>query len=93
MTRSHFEARRSSQVEKARLEQHVIALAGEIGERNVFRPKALATAADYIQGSWEGQGYEVARQVYQVEGVACANLEVSRSGGRKSDVVLLIGSQ
>ena len=88
----HFEAQRPSRVEREILERHVVSLAGEIGERNVFRPQALATAADYIQTSWEGQGYEVARQVYEVEGLACANLEVSRTGGHKPDEVLLIGA-
>jgi hypothetical protein len=88
----NFGAQRSPRVERDRLEQHVFTFAGEIGERNVFRPQALATAADYIQASWEGQGYEVTRQVYEVQGLACANLEVSRSGRYKPDEVLLIGA-
>ena len=92
MTRPHFDTQRSSKIDSSRLEKHVIALAREIGERNVFRPESLATAANYIQGCWDDQGYEVARQVYQVEGVACANLEVCRSGARESDAVLLIGA-
>lgn len=32
----------------SRLEAHVRELAGTIGERNVFRPRALQAAADYI---------------------------------------------
>jgi Zn-dependent M28 family amino/carboxypeptidase len=88
----HAETQRLARVERVSLEQHVASLAGEIGERNVFRPQALAAAADYIQTVWEGQGYEVARQVYEVEEVACANLEVSRTGVHRPDEVLLIGA-
>ena len=86
------EAQRPARVEREALERHVEQLAHEIGERNVFRPQALAAAADYIQSVWEAQGYEVARQVYEVEGVACANLEVSRTGVDRPDEVLLIGA-
>ena len=35
-----------------RLRAHVAKLAGEIGERNVFRPAGLHAAADYIRGEW-----------------------------------------
>jgi hypothetical protein len=86
------EAQGPTRVEREALERHVEQLAHEIGERNVFRPQALAAAADYIQSVWEAQGYEVARQVYEVEGVDCANLEVSRIGVCEPDKVLLIGA-
>jgi hypothetical protein len=36
---------------------HVDHLAGEIGERNVFRPTALQAAASYIEHEWEQQGW------------------------------------
>ena len=39
--------------------RHVEALAGRIGERNVWRPAALAGAAGYIRASLAGAGYEV----------------------------------
>jgi hypothetical protein len=55
-------------------------LAGDIGERNVFRPVALAAAADYIKSSWREQGYIVDRQWYEAYGVDCANLQVTRWG-------------
>jgi hypothetical protein len=88
----HSEAQRPSRVERENLERHVVGLAGEIGERNVFRPQALAAAADYIQTVWESQGYDAARQVYEVQGLACANLEVSRTGDHRPDEILLIGA-
>jgi hypothetical protein len=36
----------------ARLQAHVARLAGEIGERNVWRPASLHAAADYIPSTW-----------------------------------------
>lgn len=59
-----------------RLRGHVKHLAGTIGERNVFKPKALAAAAAYITKEWRAQGYEVTTQTYKAEGVTVGNLEV-----------------
>lgn len=67
-------------------------LAGAIGERNVFRPKALHAAADYIEGTWRAQGYEVRHQVYDAYGVACANLEATRTGRTRPGEILLLGA-
>lgn len=39
-----------------RLRAHVVRLADEIGERNVFRPAALDAAVDYVVGQWESFG-------------------------------------
>jgi acetylornithine deacetylase/succinyl-diaminopimelate desuccinylase-like protein len=75
-----------------RLGAHVMQLAGEIGERNVFRPTALAAAADYIESVWRTQGYPVVRQTYDVEGVRCANLEATRPGQDRGREILLIGA-
>jgi Zn-dependent M28 family amino/carboxypeptidase len=74
------------------LQAHVQALAGDIGERNVFRPRALAAAARYIESVWRGQGYEVTPQVYEVYGVRCANLEVTRPGDARTEGILLLGA-
>ena len=67
-------------------------LAGEIGERNVFRPEALAAAAAYIEEVWGGQGYAVERQTYPVRGVQSANLEVTRRGLREPEAMVLLGA-
>ena len=75
-----------------RLRAHVVRLAGEIGDRNVFRPGALAAAADYIVGQWHGFGYRVARQEYQAKGVSCADLEAERLGREPTGGILLIGA-
>jgi Zn-dependent M28 family amino/carboxypeptidase len=76
----------------ARLRRHVERLAGEIGERNVFRPAALAAAADYVEASFREQGYEVAAQTYDAYGVACRNLEVTRRGAERPDDLVLLGA-
>ncbi len=71
---------------------HVHALADDIGERNVFHPRALASAASYIQGEWERQGYDVTSQHYRAKGVDCANLEVTRAGSDVTEPIILIGA-
>ena len=74
------------------LEAHVGELAGTIGERNVFNPRALEAAAEYIERSWQQQGYDVKKQTYVAHGVESANLEVSRPGTLWPEEILLIGA-
>ncbi len=74
------------------LRAHVEALAGAIGERNVFRPRALADAADFIAREWHRQGYEVAPQTYDCRGLPCANLEITRRGTRRPEEIVLVGA-
>ena len=75
-----------------RLRHHVSVLAGEIGERNVYRPAALHAAADYIRGEFTAQGHQVTSQRYEVGGVASENLEVTLRGKTKPDEIVLIGA-
>jgi Zn-dependent M28 family amino/carboxypeptidase len=74
------------------LSTHVEHLAGDIGERNIFCPNALADARNYIAGEWGRQGYEVASHWYEARGLRCANLEVTRIGRKYPDQILLIGA-
>lgn len=76
----------------ATLRAHVGTLAGDIGERNVFRPQALRAAADFIEHEWRSQGYAVRPQVYETFGMPCANLEVERRGTVAPTEILLIGA-
>ena len=76
----------------ARLESHVRMLAENIGERNVNRPDALAAAAAYIGNVWQEQGYRVTPQSYDVEGIPCSNLEVTHTGIKHPEQILLIGA-
>lgn len=75
-----------------RLRRHVYKLAGEIGERNVFRPTALHAAADYIRSQWEAQGYRVVSQRYETHGVLSENLEATLRGADRPDEILLVGA-
>jgi Zn-dependent M28 family amino/carboxypeptidase len=76
----------------AALRSHVDRLAADIGERNVFRPSALAAARDYITGEWQNQGYRVASHWYDVGRLRCANLEVTRLGSSEPRQILLVGA-
>jgi len=75
-----------------RLHAHVQRLAGDIGERHVWRPSALVAAADYIEQTFRRCGYEVRRQLFQARGVTCANLEIERVGTQPERPLLLIGA-
>lgn len=74
------------------LRSYVRDLAGTIGERNLFRPKQLVAAADYIRASLGGSGYQVKRHQYHVSGHACENLDVEIPGKDHSDHIVLIGA-
>jgi hypothetical protein len=68
-----------------RLRQHVDVLAELIGPRHVGRPKALESAATYVERQFLALGDEVERQTYDVESTTVANLVVERSGERSPD--------
>lgn len=82
----------SREVTADQLKAHVYTLASDIGERNVFQPAALRAADDYIALTWRRQGYDVTRQTYEVRGVQCSNLAVTRPGSSNSDEMILIGA-
>ncbi len=83
----------AEEITPERLERHVRRLAGDIGERNLFRLGTLEAAADWIETEWRRYGYDrVVRQEYETHGVRCANLEVTRSGTRRPAEILLIGA-
>lgn len=75
-----------------RLRRHVERLAGDIGERHVLRPQALAAAERYIAEALRGLGYEVTRQNYAAQGVDCANLEVTIDGSGHAGEIVLAGA-
>jgi len=75
-----------------RMRHHVERLAGEIGERNIFRPAALAAAREYIEAEWSEQGYRASFQWYETLGHPCANLEVARGGSSRPEQILVVGA-
>ena len=74
------------------LHSHVQTLAGQIGERNVFRHDRLVMAADYIRTTLAGAGHEVRRQPYRVGGKICENVEAEVRGSRRPDDIMVIGA-
>jgi Zn-dependent M28 family amino/carboxypeptidase len=74
------------------LRSYVQQLAGRIGERNLYRYKQLAAAADYIGATLVSSGYQVTRHQYEVSGNPCENLEVEIKGREHSGEILLLGA-
>jgi len=77
---------------QARLRHHVFILAGEIGERHVWRFPALQAAAHYIRGEWESMGFRVGAQGYEVDGRWCENLEIMLPGAERRSEIILAGA-
>jgi len=74
------------------LKRHVAALAGRIGERNVWRPEALVAAAAYIRTSLEDAGYVVNVQSFPSHGLTVSNLEAVLPGHGAADEIIVIGA-
>jgi Peptidase family M28 len=74
------------------LRRHVQKLAGEIGERNVFQPKKLNAAADYVEAVLAEGGRKVTRQSYKASGELCHNLETEILGTTRPYEIVLIGA-
>ncbi|HET8646621.1 MAG TPA: M28 family peptidase [Vicinamibacteria bacterium] len=75
-----------------RLRAHVQRLAGDIGERNVWRPAALEQAAAYVASVLGEGGDTVAAQEFQARGVAVRNLELERPGSDRAAEVVVVGA-
>ena len=74
------------------LERHVTALAGGIGERNVWRPGSMAAAAGYIRTTFEAAGYEVNIQSFPSHGLSVNNLEAVLPGHGATDEIIVVGA-
>jgi Zn-dependent M28 family amino/carboxypeptidase len=75
-----------------RLRHHTVTLATDIGERNVFRPHALAAAADFIRHEWRSQGHAVCSQSYRIGNLECENLEATIPGAVRADEIIMLGA-
>jgi len=74
------------------LRRHVAALAGRIGERNVWRPEAMNAAAGYIHKTLEGAGYRVDLQAFTSRGMTVNNLEAVLPGHDAADEIIVVGA-
>jgi len=77
---------------RRRLERHVQALAGRIGERNLRRAGSLDAAARYLQGILRDLGFAVEAQEFEVEKTRVVNLESALEGGALHDQIVLVGA-
>lgn len=75
-----------------RLESHVRALAGEIGERNVYRSGALEAATAYIRRALSESGYEVFEQPFAAGRWPVKNLEAVLAGTDEGGESVVIGA-
>jgi Zn-dependent M28 family amino/carboxypeptidase len=74
------------------LRSYVHQLAGQIGERNLFRYKQLVAAATFIRTTLTSAGYDVRRHTYDVAGQASENIEAELRGTDKPEDIVLIGA-
>ncbi len=78
---------------EARLRRHVQVLAGEIGERHVWRAPSLHAAADHIRAELgAAAGVPVTAQAYEAHGVRCENLEAVIHGASLAHEIVLAGA-
>lgn len=75
-----------------RLRGHVQVLAGEIGERNLWRPKQLEAAGRYIEDQLKRSSLPVARHHYQVEGRSVDNIEAVWVGTDRPGDIIVVGA-
>lgn len=77
---------------REQLRRHVLHLAGQIGERNLFQPNRLNAAADYIEAELARTGRPVSRQSFEARRVLCHNLEIEIPGTDRPDELLVVGA-
>lgn len=73
------------------LRGHVEALAS-IGPRTLYAPPALERAVQYVETSFGAAGYAPGRQVFRVDDVPCANVEVEVRGRSDRGEILVVGA-
>lgn len=75
-----------------RLESDVTALAGEIGERNLFRHGSLERAVRHIAQRFRAAGHEAAFQEFAVRGSNVRNVEVVIPGRDPAAGIVVVGA-
>lgn len=74
------------------LRQAVDALAGGIGERNVYCYPKLCEAAAFIEQSFREAGYQPTRYEYHARGKSFANIEAEIRGQDSPHEIIIIGA-
>jgi hypothetical protein len=75
-----------------RLKRDVTALAGDIGDRNVFRPQQLRASVEFLASAMKDIGFVVQSQSFGAAGVRVENLEAEIKGSTKPEEILVIGA-
>jgi hypothetical protein len=75
-----------------RLRDHVQMLAGDIGERNVYKPQALEAAAQYVEQSLTDLGFAYGRQEYPARGLTVRNIDTTQQGTTRADEIIVVGA-
>jgi Zn-dependent M28 family amino/carboxypeptidase len=75
-----------------RLRRHIGVLAGDIGERNVWRDGTLDATADYIESTLQTAGYRVSSQWFQAQETEVRNLEAVLEGTAAAEDTIVIGA-
>ena len=73
------------------LRRDVQKLAGEIGERNPYVPRALHAAANYIEASFTNAGLTFTRQSFTAMGERCDNLITEIRGTTRANEIVVVG--
>ncbi|HYE37258.1 M28 family peptidase [Methylocaldum sp.] len=74
------------------LKEDVAILAGDIGERNLYRYESLQAAIDFIEARFRACGWTPQRQTYEARGKAFANIEVEMPGLGQPAEIVVVGS-
>ncbi|GBD32732.1 MAG: hypothetical protein KatS3mg081_2697 [Gemmatimonadales bacterium] len=77
---------------KEALESHVETLASRIGERNIWRPRAMERAAQYIRAEFERLGLPVREEEFPVWQAAARNLEATLPGRDAAEEIVIVGA-
>jgi Zn-dependent M28 family amino/carboxypeptidase len=75
-----------------RLSAHVWTLAGSVGERNVWNPGPLSTAADYIRQVLVESGYQPMDESFESHGETVVNIVAEKRGSSAPDEIILVGA-
>jgi Zn-dependent M28 family amino/carboxypeptidase len=67
-------------------------LAGEIGERNVWRYQQLRQAAEYVETALRACGHSTFRQTFEVSRLPISNLEATLHGTARPDEIVVLGA-
>jgi hypothetical protein len=77
---------------KGRIERHVRALAGEIGERHYRKPAALEAAARHLETALRDAGYAPADQPYAIgDNLTVRNIEAELRGADRAGEIVVVG--